>query len=266
MDYFDYKIKKTILSHLLSIEGDRGVKILYAAEGGSRAWNIHRPDSDYDVRFIYVQPLNKYLRLNSCVSKDVIEVSPDTRKIDIEIHGWDLRKALNLLIKSNCTAIEWIRSPVVYLREGRTVGVMKEFAYKYFNPKSIGYHYHNLAKANFKKYIEGKPETRASRYIHVIRSLTAATWMLDRNTLPPLDFEKLIDVSKVPPPAIIDLFDKSKNYGKVYTNNHINKPIMNEIERQKSILKDHDPAERADIDEGIESLNQLFREQVQWSE
>lgn len=53
--------REEILKHLQKIEVQYNVKILYAVESGSRAWGFSSPDSDWDVRFIYVHPLNWYL-------------------------------------------------------------------------------------------------------------------------------------------------------------------------------------------------------------
>ncbi len=83
--------------------------MLYACESGSRGWGFASPDSDYDVRFIYVHPLSWYLRVSP--HRDVIEVPISG---DLDINGWELRKALGLLKKGNATLIEWLDSPVVY--------------------------------------------------------------------------------------------------------------------------------------------------------
>lgn len=56
-------MRETILSKLDEIENRENVKILLAVESGSRAWGFASPDSDYDVRFIYVRPKEDYLRL-----------------------------------------------------------------------------------------------------------------------------------------------------------------------------------------------------------
>lgn len=45
---------KDINSILKEVEKKNNVKILYACETGSRAWGFPSPDSDYDVRFIYM--------------------------------------------------------------------------------------------------------------------------------------------------------------------------------------------------------------------
>lgn len=72
------------------------MRILYACESGSRAWGFPSKDSDYDVRFIYVRPVDWYLSIFD--KRDVIEY-PISDMLDI--NGWDLKKALNLFRKSN---------------------------------------------------------------------------------------------------------------------------------------------------------------------
>ena len=103
-------MEKLICSKLHEIEKENNVKILLAVESGSRAWGFASPDSDYDVRFIYVRPKEDYLRLENV--RDVIELPIDDV---LDINGWDLQKTLRLLYKSNPTLFEWFSSPIVYL-------------------------------------------------------------------------------------------------------------------------------------------------------
>ena len=86
-----------------------------AAESGSRAWGFASPDSDYDVRFIYVNRLPWYLTVEP--GRDVIE-QPISGELDI--NGWDLRKTLQLLKESNPTLLEWLRSPIVYQQDAHS--------------------------------------------------------------------------------------------------------------------------------------------------
>lgn len=60
---FEGTIGELIQLKLKEIEEKEQVKILHAIESGSRAWGFASPDSDYDVRFIYVRPVEHYLRL-----------------------------------------------------------------------------------------------------------------------------------------------------------------------------------------------------------
>ena len=65
-------MKEKIQEQLRRIEEAENIKILLAVESGSRAWGFASPDSDYDVRFIYIRRLEDYLRLDAI--RDVIEL------------------------------------------------------------------------------------------------------------------------------------------------------------------------------------------------
>ena len=54
----------TIRQKLREIEAANQVKILYAVESGSRAWGFASPDSDYDVRYVFIRPIKDYLRID----------------------------------------------------------------------------------------------------------------------------------------------------------------------------------------------------------
>ena len=88
---------------------DHNVRILLAVESGSRAWGFPSPDSDFDCRFIYVRRSGEYLSLFP--PRDVIEFPPDPL---LDVNGWDLGKALRLLLKGNAVVIEWLTSPYIY--------------------------------------------------------------------------------------------------------------------------------------------------------
>ncbi|MCL2152835.1 MAG: nucleotidyltransferase domain-containing protein, partial [Oscillospiraceae bacterium] len=87
-----------ITAKLAEIEKNENIRIIHAVESGSRAWGFASPDSDYDVRFIYIRPIEHYLRLDR--TRDVIEYPLDGM---LDINGWDLNKTLRLLHSSNPT-------------------------------------------------------------------------------------------------------------------------------------------------------------------
>jgi len=90
-------------------EQHQGATVLLAVESGSRAWGFPSPDSDYDCRFIFVRPPENYLRLFAL--RDVIEFPTDGL---VDVNGWDLAKALRLLLRGNAVVIEWLTSPFTY--------------------------------------------------------------------------------------------------------------------------------------------------------
>ena len=136
----------TIINKLDEIEKTENIKILYAAESGSRAWGFSSNDSDYDVRFIYVRKPEFYLKLEKM--RDVIEIPPD--KV-FDINGWDFKKTLVLLHSSNPTIFEWANSPIVY-KSGEKWNELKNIINDYFSSKAGLYHYLNTAKGNYREY------------------------------------------------------------------------------------------------------------------
>ena len=179
-------IKNHILTRLNEIEKENDVEILYAVESGSRAWGFESTDSDYDVRFIYRHNLEWYL--NILPKRDVIEY-PVTDLYDYS--GWDLRKALFLLNKSNPVLFEWLISPIVYIRNEKVYALLKDASEKYFSPIASIYHYLHMAARNYREYLNAE-QVKIKKYFYVLRPLFACMWIDKYNTTPPMEFEKLM--------------------------------------------------------------------------
>ena len=178
-------INEIIQQKLAEIEEKEDVKILHCVESGSRAWGFASPDSDYDVRFIYVRKRDFYLKLER--TRDVIEWQLDET---LDINSWDLQKALQLLYKSNPTIFEWNSSPIVYKTSDEWTYI-KEFINEYFLAKSGIYHYISTAKTNYREYLKGEM-VRLKKYFYVLRPILACKWIIDKNT-PPLLFSGLME-------------------------------------------------------------------------
>lgn len=178
-------MRERILEELRKIEETEDVKIIMAIESGSRAWGFASPDSDYDVRFIYVRKKEEYLKLEGV--RDVIEWRLDET---LDINGWDIKKALQLLHKSNPTVFKWCASPIVYM-EREEFGWLKELLPDYFSEKKSLFHYWHMAETNYREYLKGK-EVRVKKYFYVLRPLMAAKWILDKKSAPPMLFDDLV--------------------------------------------------------------------------
>ncbi|MDG5788501.1 nucleotidyltransferase domain-containing protein [Evansella sp. AB-P1] len=188
-------MREHIIEVVKQIEKDNCVKILFACESGSRAWGFPSKDSDYDVRFIYIHNPNWYLSIDQ--KKDVIEI-PTRDPISIPIHplldisGWELTKALRLFRKSNPPLLEWLKSSIVYYKSYSTIDKMRELDKSIFSPTSCLYHYLNMAKGNFRDYLQGN-EVRIKKYFYVLRPILAAKWIEKYNTIPPMEFQSLLE-------------------------------------------------------------------------
>jgi predicted nucleotidyltransferase len=116
-------VREEIIQNLKSLEKEENIRILYACESGSRAWGFPSSDSDYDVRFIYVREKDWYLRVDHEYCRDVIEQPIDNL---LDINGWDLKKAIKLLNKSNPPLMGWFNSPIVYFKNEEFTNQFKE--------------------------------------------------------------------------------------------------------------------------------------------
>lgn len=179
-------MREVILEELRKIEEKENVKIIMAIESGSRAWGFASPDSDYDVRFIYVRRPESYLKLEGI--RDVIEWKLDDT---LDINGWDLKKALQLLYKSNPTVFEWCASPIIYM-EREVFADLKRVLPHYFSVKKSLFHYLHMAQTNYREYLKGT-EVRVKTYFYVLRPLLAAKWILDKKSAPPMLFDELVE-------------------------------------------------------------------------
>ncbi|CAG9622294.1 nucleotidyltransferase domain-containing protein [Sutcliffiella rhizosphaerae] len=188
-------MKQHIIEVLKQIEVDYEVKVLYACESGSRAWGFPSKDSDYDVRFIYIHQPKWYLSIDQ--KRDVIEISArDSISIPIDplldLSGWELTKALKLFRKSNPPLLEWLKSSIIYYQSYSTIDKIRELDKAIFSPASCLYHYLNMAKGNFRDYLQGN-EVRIKKYFYVLRPILAAKWIEKYNSIPPLEFQVLVD-------------------------------------------------------------------------
>ena len=179
-------MEATIRKTLEEIEQRENCRILLAVESGSRAWGFASPDSDYDVRFIYVRPCEEYLRLER--ERDVIELPVD--KV-LDVNGWDLDKTLRLLHRSNPTVFEWFSSPIVY-KTTPFAGQFVPMAQRYFSSKKGLWHYLSMAEGNDRAYLRGET-VRAKKYFYVLRPVLACRWILEKGTPPPMRFDELAE-------------------------------------------------------------------------
>lgn len=209
------------------IENRENVRLVYAYESGSRAWGFPSSDSDYDVRFIYIHPVEWYLSIGD--QRDVIELPVEGQ---LDINGWDIRKALRLFRNSNPPLLEWLNSPIVYLESFGAVSRLRQLATTYYSPAACIYHYLHMAQGNFRQYLQGE-QVWLKKYFYVLRPILAINWIERGYGVAPTSFGVLVD--------------------RLVTAQPLHSEIANLIElKQKGAELDHGPRITA-ISEYIES-------------
>jgi len=173
---------------LARVEAEKKVRVLFAVESGSRAWGFASRDSDYDVRFLYVHQREWYLSVED--RRDVIERPLDD---DLDVSGWELRKALRLLRKSNPPLLEWLKSPVVYRHDPVFAAEFGALANEFYSPRRCFAHYLHMAFGNWRDYLRGREQVSLKKYLYVFRPLLACRWIARRLGQPPMLFAKLVE-------------------------------------------------------------------------
>lgn len=242
----------TIQDTLTQIEREHNIRILYAVESGSRAWGFASPDSDYDVRYIYVRPREDYLRLDPF--PDTIEGPLDET---LDFSGWDIRKTLALLRKTNPSLMEWCGSPIVYRTTEQWEELSRHFA-DYFSPQSNMHHYLSMTIGNWQRHMK-EDRVKLKKYLYVLRPLLCCRWLEKFGTVAPVPFDRLC--REVLPPELedvmADLLRRKQSADEAELTEHI--PVLDEfigeeIPRIRESLDKQDKAVLPDWD----GLNRLF--------
>lgn len=244
-----------IQTQLTQLARAHDIRILYAVESGSRAWGFASANSDWDVRFIYIHREDWYLSIDD--KKDSIEIMlPD----DLDLSGWELRKALRLFRKSNPPLLEWLNSPIIYLEDHDFTNQMRTAASTFFNPKSCLYHYLSMAKGNFREYLQ-RDTVKMKKYFYVLRPVLACMWIERTNTMAPTEFHKLLD-AEVPAGNLRTEIEKllarkisGEELGEEARIDVLNHFLEERIEYYTEYLKDYQVLIQPDT----EQLNQIFR-------
>ncbi|WP_339136003.1 MAG: nucleotidyltransferase domain-containing protein [Candidatus Electrothrix sp. GW3-4] len=257
------EIAQEISRRLAEAEREHKVRILYCCESGSRAWGFASPDSDYDVRFIYVHEEDWYLSFDIERRRDVIEYSIVD---EIDCSGWDLRKALYLFTRTNGALLEWLNSPIHYIERGNFAAKLRDLAPRAINNVALCYHYSHMARRNAREYLF-RDKVKLKKYFYVLRPLLAIRYIEEGRGIPPVEFEHLVE-SVAPSDirqGIASLLAAKRVTPELGLGDpipEINTFISTETERHGTAFHGQG---RPDINERVEvaeELNALFRETI----
>ncbi|KNY25179.1 nucleotidyltransferase domain-containing protein [Pseudobacteroides cellulosolvens] len=249
-------MRDIILSKLNEMEKENNIKILYAVESGSRGWGFASKDSDYDARFIYIRPIDWYLSIDE--KKDYLEYPIDEL---LDINGWDLKKALQLYKKSNPPLLEWLSSPIVYMENYSLAQKMRDLLPDFFSAVPTIYHYLHIARNKYQE-IMSTDQVKIKRYFYILRPLLACMWIEKNNTMPPMEFVKLM-TDQVLDGALINEIEKllNKKTSGLEIDIEPKSPLLIEFLRSKiSYYENHLKSVKKTNVSDYSILNTLFQE------
>ncbi|MEM6858444.1 MAG: nucleotidyltransferase domain-containing protein [Pseudomonadota bacterium] len=250
----DPHVRAEIESRLGALESEEGVRYLMAVESGSRAWGFPSPDSDYDVRFLYVRPRRDYLALSQ--ARDVIE-RPIVDEIDL--NGWDIRKALGLMLKHNAVVSEWLESPIRYIADDPVVAEMKALVDHHFNPRGFARHYASLGRGSVARWFESDDEIPVKRYFYALRpALSIRALRTNPAVRPPMEMLALMRACDLEP-SLVEQVDELIAL-KAKTNEKGNAVRMPELEQlvHAELERADDAPERLDPETFKQEAEDLF--------
>lgn len=184
----EYSETDLIIEQLRRIEREYDVKILLAVESGSRAWGFASPDSDFDVRFIYVHKPQWYFSVGK--RSDTIEYMSTDHLLDFSSR--ELRKTLQLLAKTNPNLSDWLLSDKIYLYDDEFLRVIREVQAKFYNPIHAMYHFFNIAKRHDEGYLRRNGCT-LKKFLYFLRGLFVCEYIEKHCQHPPVDFRELVN-------------------------------------------------------------------------
>jgi predicted nucleotidyltransferase len=251
-------MEKKIKKYLKDIEEKFDITILLACETGSRAWGFPSPDSDYDVRLIYKHEKDWYLSLAE--EKDTIEMMLDDNEIDIS--GWDIRKALRLLWKSNPPLLERIQSPITYICDDSFLLEMNSIANNVYSRIATIHHYLSMSKNCFSE-IDQKESFKLKKLFYALRSSIACKWILERDEIPPISFTKMfngLEFSNEIKEKIFDLIELKAQKDESYYHSGENGLfiLIEELIADADLRAKHLPAGNGNF----EALNDFFKKAI----
>lgn len=231
---------------------------LHAIESGSRAWGFASFDSDFDVRLIYCHRPEWYLQIYE--AKDAFEfISHELFDVPFDIGGWDIKKALMHLHKSNAVIFEWLNSPIIYHSNDYFINSIKDIQTDFFNPQAVYHHYQGMSKkANESLNLDEL--IKLKKWCYLIRALLASLWIKEHRTMPPVCIREMFGLLSYDDKDELDyVFKIKQNYDEHYTYHlplSMQKLTKNLWTNTESL--NFDKKTKGDID----VLNEIFRNTI----
>lgn len=153
---------------------------VYLCSAGSRAYGLQRPDSDYDVRGVYIAPTEEWLGLGEPPG----EVERKDRDGLREIKVFELKKFVNLALKANPNILEmlWTKDCMKLSDFDPFIKHRAKFLSKRIADTYFGYATSQLHK--MRQDVQMGREIRWKHAAHLIRLMRSGIMAMHLHTVP----------------------------------------------------------------------------------
>lgn len=179
---------------------------------------------------------------------------------EIDINGWDVRKALRLFWKLNSALVEWLQSPIVYVDDNHFAPQARNLLDSIYSVEKGIYHYRSMAKTNYRGYLKSSL-VPIKKYFYVLRPLLSIMWLEKYNQPAPIVFDQLRGL-------VSENQELDEEISKLLQRKKISKekeiapaiPVLNRfIENELNRLEKYGEKTKGQVS-SISSLNNLFHE------
>jgi predicted nucleotidyltransferase len=259
---YDTRALEEIDDRMAIVARDNRVAIALAIESGSRAWGFPSPDSDFDCRFLFVRAAGDYL--SPWLRRDVIETPLEG---DFDVNGWDLGKALKLLLKGNAVVVEWLTSPIVYDGDPALVAELRSFAGRFSNRLGVARHYLHLGEKQRRTYFAEGKDIQLKKLFYALRPAAALRWLRlhEEAAIAPMHFPTLITQCEAPDDVIALSFDliARKAVSRELGAAPLPEPIRTFVDTEFALARERlPPASAGPAPQAREAAEALFRSAV----
>jgi len=200
----DPEVVAQVDARLAAVVAEHAVAVPLAVESGSRAWGFPSPDSDYDCRFVYVRSQADYL--SPWLHRDVVETPLDAV---LDVGGWDLREALQLLVRGNATVLEWLRSPIAYDVDPGFRRAFLDLADEVADAGMLLRHHVHVGRGQREALGDGRG-VPLKRVFYALRPAATVRWLREHpgQAVPPMDLPTLLAEVDVPA-ELVDVVEEA---------------------------------------------------------
>ena len=160
--------RPSVRLHLEEIAKREGIVFIHVADAGSRSWGSHTDESDIDLKCIHVKlPWARSIEDSIETLRDDSQVrvlgNQGPMEVKIDLQSFELRKALQLLSRSDPVFYDMLYSPGVMAQSPMVQSCIESIVVSYQNRALMARRYTEMAYNNlWPERTSRDPETRNS--------------------------------------------------------------------------------------------------------